>query len=67
MFEVRGVPILISEMEVLYELKRQVQEHTGRDILHKIKYMGDNIMVCCPSHNNGQERRPSCGIATTWG
>lgn len=23
---------------------------------------GDNIMVSCPVHKNGQERRPSCGI-----
>ena len=64
MFEVKGIRIPISEVEILYELRRQVELKTGRSILSKIKPSGDNIMVCCPFHNNGQERRPSCGVTT---
>lgn len=64
MFEVKGIRIPVNETEILYELKRQVQLKTGRSILNKIKPSGDNIMICCPFHNNGQERRPSCGVTT---
>ena len=63
MFEVRGIPILVDEVEILKELRRQVVEKTGREILRKIKPSGDNIMICCPSHNEGQEKNPSCGIS----
>lgn len=63
MFEVRGIPILVDEVEILRELRRQVLEKTGREILRKIKPSGDNIMICCPVHNDGQERNPSCGIS----
>ena len=64
MFEVKGLPILVDEIEVLKELKRQVYEKQNREILKKIKRSGDNIMICCPNHNDGQERNPSCGITT---
>ena len=37
MFEVKGVPILVDEVEVLKELRRQVYEQQGREILKKIK------------------------------
>jgi hypothetical protein len=63
MFEVKGLPILVDELEVLKELKRQVYQQQGREILRKMKVSGDNIMVCCPIHNDGQERKPSCGIS----
>lgn len=63
MFEVRGIPILESEINILKELKRQVYEQQGKEILRKIKKSGDNIMICCPEHSNGQERRPSCGVS----
>lgn len=64
MFTVKGIPILVDEVEIIQEIKRQVYEQQGREILRKIKRTGDNIMVCCPVHNHGQERKPSCGIST---
>ena len=63
MFEVKGIPIPVEDVQILYDLKNEVQQKIGKDILRKIKPSGDNIMVCCPIHNNGQERRPSCGIS----
>lgn len=63
-FEVKGVPILAEETEVLRELRDQIEIQQGRQIFRKIKRSGDNIMVCCPIHNDGQERKPSCGITT---
>lgn len=32
------------------------------DILNIIKDAGDNVMVQCPFHKDGQETKPSCGI-----
>ena len=63
MLEVKGMPILVDEMEILYTIRDQVLQQQGREILHKIKRSGNNIMVCCPVHNDGQERKPSCGIS----
>ena len=64
MFEVNGIPILFDEVEILTKLKEQVLLQTGKEIFHKIKRSGNNIMVCCPIHKDGQERKPSCGITT---
>lgn len=63
MLTVRSYPILVDEMEILYTIREQVLQQQGREILHKIKRSGNNIMVCCPVHNGGQERKPSCGIS----
>ncbi len=64
MFEVRGLPIFVDEVEILKELKAQVYEQQGKEIFKKIKRSGSNIMICCPIHKDGQERKPSCGIST---
>ena len=37
------------------------------DLLKDIKDSEDNIMVTCPYHKNGQERRPSAGISKETG
>lgn len=66
MFTVNGNPILASDMEVLQELRRQL-EMQGIQRFQKIKPSGDNIMVTCPVHNNAQERKPSCGISVKTG
>lgn len=63
MFQINGIPILTDEMDILYTLRDQVYEQQGRSILRKIKRTGNNIMICCPIHSDGQERKPSCGIS----
>lgn len=65
MFEVKGIPILYNEVTLLEDLRTQVELRTGKQILHKIRESGNNIMICCPIHSNGQEKNPSCGITTT--
>lgn len=46
---------------VLYELQAQLFiNHIY--LLQKIRDSGDNIMIQCPYHGNGQERKPSAGI-----
>lgn len=63
MFEVKGIPIFVDDVQILYDLKNEVHQKLGKEIFRKIKPSGDNIMVCCPMHNEGQEKRPSCGIS----
>ena len=47
--------------DIVYELQRQL--HINKiPYLHKIQDSGKNLMVTCPYHGNGQERRPSAGI-----
>lgn len=58
-----GLPIMADEIDILEEVREQVLHKQGREILRKIKKSGNNIMVCCPKHNDGQERKPSCGIS----
>jgi len=67
MLTIDGIPILADEYEILTELRDQVLQHQGREILRKIKRTGNNIMICCPIHSDGQERKPSCGISTVDG
>ena len=47
--------------DILAELKLQLTSN-GITLLNKVVDSGDNVMVCCPYHKNGQERRPSAGI-----
>lgn len=63
MIYIDGLPIMADELDILYEVRAQVLDKQGKEILRKIKKSGNNIMVCCPNHNDGQERKPSCGIS----
>ena len=47
--------------EILAELQHQLALNQI-PLLQKMKDSGDDIMVQCPYHGNGQERRPSAGI-----
>lgn len=47
--------------EILTELQRQLMINQI-PLLQKFKDSGDNIMIQCPYHGNGQERKPSAGI-----
>ena len=44
----------------LMKVIREVQQNTK--YFNIIKETNDNILVSCPYHKGGQERRPSCGI-----
>lgn len=62
MFTVNEVPILADDISVIYELRDQLKIN-GIELFHTVKETTSNIQVTCPIHNNGQERRPSCGIS----
>ena len=62
MFTVNGNPILQSEEYVIEELRRQAAL-AGVNIFKDIKQSGNDLMVTCPFHKHGQERKPSFGIS----
>ena len=62
MLKINNLPILASEMEVLTELRSQMQAN-GIDKLKKMKQSGNNVQITCPFHSDGQESKPSCGIS----
>ena len=63
MFYVNNNPILAEELEVLNELKFQL-EANGIKRFAEFKPGPRNIQFNCPVHADGQERKPSCGIST---
>ena len=52
--------------EILSELRYQLVLNNIQ-LLRKVMDSGDNVMVQCPYHGNGQERRPSAGISKKTG
>ena len=63
MFYINKNPILAEELEVLNELKYQL-EANGIKRFAEFKPGPRNIQFNCPVHAEGQERKPSCGIST---
>lgn len=61
MFTVRGSPILASEIDVLVELRDQL-EINGIHRFKKFIETQNHIQFNCPFHKGGQEDKPSCGI-----
>lgn len=50
--------------EAVLKLRADVKTKRGLDLLRDIKRSGNELMVTCPYHKNGQERKPSLGINT---
>lgn len=64
--EIAGTYYSCELSDILDELANQLQVN-GIQLLQKRKNLQTHIQVCCPYHNNGQERRPSAGIRKTDG
>lgn len=58
---INDIMINTSCEDILDELQKQLIINQV-PLLQKMKDSGDNIMVQCPYHGNGQERKPSAGI-----
>lgn len=59
--QINGIILNCTLEDVLDELRKQLQlRHIN--YLTKIKNSSGDIMVTCPYHSNGQEKRPSAGI-----
>ena len=63
MFRVNGMNIDVEPQQLLEDLKLTLSKQ-GIYLLHTIKPANDNIQFSCPSHKDGQERKPSCGMLT---
>lgn len=62
MLTIAGIPVLADEMSILTELKNQLALN-GIQRFATFKTGTTNIMFNCPIHNEGQERKPSCGMS----
>ena len=48
-------------LEIIEELQAQLHAN-NINLINTIKDTPDNVMIQCPYHNNGAERKPSAGI-----
>lgn len=61
MLELNGLTVETDMLTLLQDLKIDLNAK-GIELLHTIKPVNDNIMISCPAHKGGQERKPSCGV-----
>lgn len=47
-------------VDILYQIKRELKNGKLRDIIEKSG--DDDVVVTCPSHSDGHENNPSCGV-----
>jgi DNA primase len=55
--------VILADVETIVEDLRADLHANGVQRLADTKHSSNDIMVTCPHHNNGQERKPSCGIS----
>lgn len=60
-FRANGQIIMADPMDVMRALLTELQS-AGIDLLRTLRVSGNDCMVCCPWHNEGRERQPSCGV-----
>lgn len=59
--QINNVIFNTTVVDIVAELKSQLASN-GIELFHSIKDTPGNVMVCCPYHKGGQERKPSAGI-----
>jgi DNA primase len=62
MLVIWDTPLIVELEVVLHFLKQEMEEMHGRDYFGRSVESGSNLMVKCPFHKDGQERKPSMGI-----
>ncbi len=60
MITIWNTPIVATVEQIVKDLKLELYS-TG--LLKDINNTGSDVMVTCPFHKNGKERKPSCGIS----
>lgn len=58
---IEGIQFNCELIDILLQLKTELIANKI-DLIRKYKEGPTHIQICCPYHNNGQERRPSAGI-----
>lgn len=61
MIKINNTYYELNLIDILKELKDQLAIN-GIYLFNQIKELPEDIMVSCPFHKDGQERKPSCGI-----
>lgn len=56
-------PVLATVQDIVNQLRTEVRID-GSPLLRDIKNTSRNIMVTCPFHGDGTEKKPSCGVST---
>jgi len=64
--QIENVQFNVELADILTELQAQLRIN-NIPLLQKMKDISGDIMVQCPYHGNGQERRPSAGISKSTG
>lgn len=59
--QIDGLLVNADVQDIIDTLREQLAEQ-GLNRFEKVTDSGDDLMVQCPYHKNGQERRPSAGI-----
>ena len=64
MIKVHGDPVWAEVPEIINQLRHDSYVATGIELFRKVRQSGDSdVMVSCPFHKGGQERKPSFGIS----
>lgn len=50
-------------IDIFQTLKQYIMQRDHKVILKDIHDAGENVMITCPFHKGGNERRPSCGVS----
>lgn len=61
MIKINEIYYELNLIDIIQELKYQLSLQQIF-LFNKIKELPEDIMVSCPFHKDGQERKPSCGI-----
>lgn len=57
-----GNKVIYTPIEDILSDFQQYMLRRGVNVFGDIKVAGNNIMIRCPIHKNGAERKPSCGV-----
>lgn len=60
--KINGLMINADMLDIIQVLHRQCSWHNGLTLFNKVIDSGEDVMVQCPYHKDGQERKPSAGI-----
>jgi len=58
---INGTIFNVELLDIIFDLQVQLASN-GIQLLEKVVDSSKDVMVQCPYHNNGQERKPSAGI-----
>jgi DNA primase len=64
MITVWDKPVLASINDIVKELRNEIRAE-GVELMRDMKPTHRNIMITCPFHGEGKEKKPSFGISTT--